>query len=125
MEKFLDFLASNYIYFLIAAGVLFFALIGFIVDLKKKGKSEEEEVREEVPMTEIPVETPVLEPSIETQPVVPEVVEPAFTLEEEAPVAVQEFNPAPAMPEVEVVQPDKIELTPPGQDNISEIEELK
>ncbi len=38
MDKLLDFLANNYVYFLIAAGVLAFALIGFVVDLKKKEK---------------------------------------------------------------------------------------
>lgn len=36
MSDFLTFLSNNYLYFLIAAGVLFFALLGFIVDLKKK-----------------------------------------------------------------------------------------
>lgn len=41
MDSILSFLADNYKYFMIAAVVLLFALIGFIVDGKKKKKSEE------------------------------------------------------------------------------------
>ena len=40
MESVMDFLAANYIYFFIAAGVLCFALIGFIFDSKKKKNNE-------------------------------------------------------------------------------------
>lgn len=36
MNSFLTFLSNSYMYFLIAAGVLFFALMGFLVELKKK-----------------------------------------------------------------------------------------
>lgn len=41
MDSILSFLADNYKYFMIAAVVLLFALIGFIVDGKKKKKNEE------------------------------------------------------------------------------------
>lgn len=39
MESVMNFLADNYIYFFVAAGILLFALIGFLIDSKrKKGK---------------------------------------------------------------------------------------
>ena len=41
MDSILSFLADNYKYFMIAAVVLLFELIGFIVDGKKKKKNEE------------------------------------------------------------------------------------
>ena len=42
METLLNFLADYYLYFMIAAGVLFFALIGFLVDAnRKKNKGTE------------------------------------------------------------------------------------
>lgn len=41
MDKVLSFLADYYIWFMVAAGILLFALIGFIVDGKKKKKKEE------------------------------------------------------------------------------------
>ena len=40
MDSVMNFLADNYIWFFVAAGVLLFALIGFIIDSKKKQKSE-------------------------------------------------------------------------------------
>ena len=43
MESILDFLANNYIWFLIAAIVLAFALIGFIIDSKRKEKKKKTE----------------------------------------------------------------------------------
>ena len=70
----LEFLSNNYIYFLIAAGVLFFALIGLLVDLKKK-QGDAAKGEEEIPNVNIP------EP----------------TVKEETPVQ-SEFNPAPPMP---------------------------
>lgn len=97
MDKILDFLANNYIYFLIGAGVLFFALIGFIVDLKKKNKPEEGngEVAPEVP---IDVQTPVA----------PVAVEPVAQVE--IPVApVEEYRPIPPMPEA---TPEVINVVP-------------
>lgn len=41
MESIFNFLADNYIYFMIAAGILAIALIGFLIDGKKKQKKEE------------------------------------------------------------------------------------
>ena len=40
MESVMNFLADNYIWFFVAAGVLLFALIGFIIDSKRKKKNE-------------------------------------------------------------------------------------
>ena len=50
MDKVLNFLADNYLIFMIVAVVLLFALIGFIVDGKKK-KQKNAEV---VPSTNVP-----------------------------------------------------------------------
>ena len=55
MNSFLTFLSNNYLYFLIAAGVLFFALLGFLVDLfknKKEGSSLDNAI-EETPIPDI------------------------------------------------------------------------
>ena len=41
MDSILSFLADNYKWFMLAAVILLFALIGFIVDGKKKKKNEE------------------------------------------------------------------------------------
>ncbi len=54
MENILEFLENNYIWFLVAAVVLLFALIGFIVDSKRKQKKMEGNL-ESVPST--PVES--------------------------------------------------------------------
>jgi len=63
MENVMNFLADNYIWFFVAAGVLFFALIGFIIESRKKQKNEfkgesiEETKTEETPVTPVtPVE---------------------------------------------------------------------
>ncbi len=125
MEKFLDFLAGNYIYFLIAAGILFFALIGFIVDLRKRNKSEEED--SVTPEVTVPVE-PIQE-NVEINDVP---VNPVPT------VPTEEFNPAPPMPEFELdstpVVPTEVNVAPveiepevkPEQEQPRiEIEELK
>ena len=85
MENFLNFLSNYYIYFLIAAGVLFFALMGLLVDLRKKRDDNVD--------------------SVETSPEVPQEVnvpEPPVT--EETPVGgpVEDLNPAPPMPTEEV-----------------------
>lgn len=101
MEKFLDFLASNYIYFLIAAGILFFALIGFIVDLKRRNKSEEES--SVTPEVEVPIQP--VEENVEINNVS---VEPVPT------VPAEEFNPAPPMPEFEL---DSTPVTPGESDS--------
>jgi len=93
MEKILDFLANYYIYFLIAAGVLFFALIGFIVDLKKK-KDEDPIVEEAITPEEV---APV--PQVEVMEEVPAVEPETFEVLEQA--SEESFNPAPPMPVVE------------------------
>ncbi len=66
MEKFLTFLADNYIWFLVGAAILLLTLIGFIVDSKKKktqgesygGESSAEESFFETPAPETIVEQP-------------------------------------------------------------------
>lgn len=40
MEKIMDFLAENYIWFFVVAGILCFALIGFIIESRKKHKND-------------------------------------------------------------------------------------
>ncbi len=40
MENVMNFLAENYIWFFVAAGVLLFALVGFLIEGKNKNKSE-------------------------------------------------------------------------------------
>ena len=40
MESVMNFLADNYIWFFVAAGILCFALIGFIIESRKKQKNE-------------------------------------------------------------------------------------
>ena len=56
MESVMNFLAENYIWFFVAAGVLLFALIGFAIDSKRKNKSEfKGETIEE--KKEVPTET--------------------------------------------------------------------
>ena len=109
MDKVLDFLANNYIYFLIGAGVLFFALIGFIVDLKKKNKLEEGngEVAPEVPIdTQVPV-TPVV-------PVAPVTVEPVAQVE--IPVTpVEEYRPIPPMP---AAAPEVVNVVPTPMEQV-------
>ena len=87
MNGFLTFLSNNYLYFLIAAGVLFFALMGFLVDLKKEGDS--------TPINDTP-ETPIPDiPLIEESQTQNEVNTDTDILNEPNPT----FNPAPAMPE--------------------------
>ena len=51
MESVMNFLADNYIWFFVAAGVLLFALIGFIIDSKRKKKTEfkGESIKEDIP----------------------------------------------------------------------------
>lgn len=49
MENILNFLADNYLYFMIGAVVLLFALIGFAVDGKKKKKTDDVNPMPQVP----------------------------------------------------------------------------
>jgi len=53
MESVMNFLADNYVWFFVAAGVLCFALIGFIIESRKKQKSEfkGESIEESTPST--------------------------------------------------------------------------
>lgn len=135
MEKFLDFLSSNYIYFLIAAGVLFFALIGFIVDLKKKNKAEVDtgEVAQEVPIDiqqsveqSQPVETSEMGNSFEPQPMQQEVYKPVAPVQEASPEVVplaQTQQPVQPMPSVQPMPP--VQPIPPVEQSPKiEIEEL-
>lgn len=53
MESVINFLADNYIWFFVAAGLLIFALIGFIIDSKKKSntfKGESAPVENNIPV---------------------------------------------------------------------------
>jgi hypothetical protein len=70
MEVFLDFLTDNYIYFLIAAGVLTLALIGLLVSSKKKGKDAPVAEVKNVEATTIePMETTEIRPEVTPQQV--------------------------------------------------------
>lgn len=95
MENFLTFLSNNYIYFLIAAGVLFFALIGFLFDLKKK-KEESNDVPD---LTSIPDVT-----SIPEDMNLEEAVDKNGHIDNQTEGVVEEFNPAPPMPQEEVIE---------------------
>ena len=90
----LEFLSNYYIYFLIAAGVLFFALIGLIVDMKKK----REDVNPTPEETEAPAASVPEPPVTEEQPVAP-VDLPTPPTEE----VVEESIPVPPMPVEEPV----------------------
>ncbi len=78
MESVMNFLAENYIWFFVAAGVLLFALIGFLIDGKNKSKNEfkgesvnTEEAKE---IKEVVAETPkeeILDFGGETAPEIP------------------------------------------------------
>ncbi len=106
MDKVLDFLANNYIYFLIAAGVLVLALIGFIFDSKKKNKEENN-------ISNAPL------PSINNEPTIPSipgdvVAGPGSNME--TPVVLDQQNaveepiiPGPPAPEVESINISNVE----------------
>lgn len=119
METFLDFLTENYIYFLIAAGILTLALIGLLVSSKKKGKEESAEVQNVEPVTPVvvPENNTFSEPVVEQPAPMPSV----------APVVEPQPNPAEtinfntAEPVVEPVVPmptvEPIQETPATIDN--------
>ena len=88
MNNFLDFLSNNYIYFFIGAGILFFALIGLLVDLKKKNNNGDAVTEENIP--DISQEVSIPEPVVTEEPPVEELTQ-------------EEFNPAPPMPTEELV----------------------
>ena len=82
MDSILSFLADNYKYFMIAAVILLFALIGFIVDGKKKKKNEEV-----VPVPNADAQAQAAQGMAPTQPVQPQPVaptpaEPGLVIEE-------------------------------------------
>lgn len=63
MEEIKMFLANNYLWFLIGAGVFALALGGFIMDLNKKKKLEKEGAENVVPNAEENVNIPETEPT--------------------------------------------------------------
>jgi hypothetical protein len=101
MEGFLTFLSNHYIYFLIAAGVLLFALLGFVFDLKKR--KETPEVSEE----EIPNVAP--EPEVNNQENLT-----VDNMNVGNGVPSEEINPAPPMPVENEVQ---VNNTPTVENN--------
>lgn len=62
MESVMNFLAANYMWFFVAAGILCFALIGFIFDSKKKKNNEFKGESVEETKTETLAESSVNEP---------------------------------------------------------------
>ncbi len=94
MDNFLTFLSNNYIYFLIAAGVLFFALIGFLIDLKKKKESEAAPDLYSIPYVN----------SVPEDVNIEDIVNKNVNLNNQSTEAATEFNPAPPMPQEEIIQ---------------------
>ncbi len=82
MESVMNFLADYYIWFFVAAGILCFALIGFIIESRKKQKSEfkGESIEESAA-----VNNTVSQPVVNT-PVVPETTVETLTPAPETPV---------------------------------------
>lgn len=70
MESIMNFLADNYIWFFVAAGILCFALIGFIIESRKKQKNEfkGESIEKTESNTEI---APVANVETKTEPLEP------------------------------------------------------
>jgi hypothetical protein len=62
MESVMNFLADNYIWFFVAAALLSFALIGFIIESRKKQKNEfkGESIEEKSTNVEVPVSNSVV-----------------------------------------------------------------
>lgn len=79
MDSILSFLADNYKYFMIAAVVLLFALIGFIVDGKKKKKNEEV-----VPVPNVDAQAQAAQGMAPTQPAQVQPATPAPAVEQTA-----------------------------------------
>lgn len=79
MDSILSFLADNYKYFMIAAVILLFALIGFIVDGKKKKKNEEV-----VPVPNADAQAQAAQGMAPTQPVQAQPATPAPAVEQTA-----------------------------------------
>ena len=133
MDSVMNFLAENYIWFFIAAGVLLFALIGFLIEGKSKNKSEfkgesiEKEEKALEPASPAPVEPKAEEildldnaPAPDAAPIETpkeEVVAPSAP---EAPAPVEAVvmpspeAPAPqeAKPELEIIETPTLEEAP-------------
>lgn len=88
MEMILDFLSEYYVWFFVAAGVLVFALIGFLVQSKKK-KDEPEHISE-------PVETQTMTPTQDVKTTTEESQPPVMEN-----IPVEEIKPIPEEPVVE------------------------
>lgn len=88
MDSILSFLADNYKYFMIAAVVLLFALIGFIVDGKKKKKNEEVvpvpnvDAQAQAAQGMAPMQPAQVQPTTPTPAVEQTAVEPGLVIEE-------------------------------------------
>lgn len=70
MESVMIFLSENYLYFFLAAIILCFALIGFLIDSKRKKNSEfkgESIVETNTPSVEAPVEAPAVQ-TVQNEP---------------------------------------------------------
>lgn len=95
MEGFLNFLSNNYLYFLIAAGVLVFALIGFLVDMKRKNKDLEDISVPEVVVDDQPIAS------------VENITSPAEVLN----ISEEIGNPAPPMPTISNGESETVGIT--------------
>ena len=115
MEKILNFLSVNYIWFFVGAAVLIFALIGFLVQSKKRKKDSEfkgESVPESQPTNPVS-EQPVQEPAMETveinEPVMPindvPIEEPANTEKIEFLSNISDIPQAPTEPSIDEIEP--------------------
>ena len=111
MDSFFTFLSNYYIWFLIAAGVFLFALIGLIIEsAKKHKKNKSDQIEDAVAPVEAfrneaaPAAAEPVAPAVE-EPLPVEPVEPAIgetvTLEQPAPVAAPEVAPVVEQPVVE------------------------
>ena len=146
MESFTNFLAEHYIWFFVAAGVLFFALLGFIFDSKKKNKNdfkgesiteEPVEKKEEVEVgitPEVETLTPNPEPTqnvnldntieINDIPLNNEVSTPVETISFGEPITLEQNTEVVSEPEIAEV-PVNPELTPvdaaPAEPTLEEI----
>ena len=108
MEQFKIFLANYYIWFIVLAFVFLFALIGYLLESKKKQK----EIDKTASMETIKVETPVEELTMEapeTKEEVPKTTEEVKTEEvktEEASSQTETLDATPASTSVETLEDD-------------------
>lgn len=131
MDSVMTFLSNYYIWFLIAAGVFFFALIGLIIEsAKKRKKNKNGDVteaaapveafrNEDVPAVSAPVEevaeTPVVPeaPTMSETPVVAPVIEEAPVV---APVVEmpEPVSPVPTVEPIPTVEPAPVQMPEPA-----------